>query len=177
MNERAVCKKHNGSAKTKNAICSLNFMIPIVALFIPVVAIVMGVGTGMLSIYLNYRKRKEMFALYHQERMAAIEKGIELPPLAEDFFHENGQPFRRSPHRALLSGLVMLSIGVTLYLALHLTGARSDGGGDAALFALIPGGIGAAYLIYYFAVGRRLAMEMEAKARMAEASRGANPPA
>src|ERR1017187_5481986 len=93
----------------------------IVALLIPIVAIVMVFGTGMLSIYLNYRKRKEMFALYHQERMAAIEKGIDLPPLPEDFFHEDGKPARRSPHRQLLSGLILVSIGVTLYFALHFT--------------------------------------------------------
>lgn len=144
---------------------------------IPIVAIVMGLGTGMLSIYFNYRKRKEMFALYHQERMAAIEKGIELPPLAEEFFHENDRPPRRSPHKALLNGLVMLFIGVTLYLALHFSGTRMDNGGDPALFALIPAGIGAAYLIYYIAVGRKLAltMEEERKARLAEAVRIRNP--
>ena len=56
---------------------------------IPILAIVMTIGAGMLKLYLNYQKRKDMFALYHQERMAAIEKGIELPPLPEDFFRED----------------------------------------------------------------------------------------
>ncbi|MGO8764619.1 MAG: hypothetical protein ACLQSR_05715 [Limisphaerales bacterium] len=147
---------------------------------IPIVAIVMGIGIGMLSIYLTYRKRKEMFALYHQERMAAIEKGIELPPLPEDFFRENGgRPHRRSPHRTLLYGLVLVFIGLTSYLALHFTVPRTEAGGDPALYALIPGGIGAACLIYYFTVGRRLAAEMEEerKARLAEAARARNLPA
>jgi hypothetical protein len=154
-------------------------MIPIVALLIPIVAIVMVFGTGMLSIYLNYRKRKDMFALYHQERMAAIEKGIDLPPVPQDFFQENGRSSRRSPHRVLLTGLVLLFVAPTLYFALHFTRTRTDAGGDAALFALIPGGIGAAYLIYYFTVGRKLAaaMEEERKARLAEAARVQNPPA
>jgi hypothetical protein len=143
----------------------------ILAMFIPIIAIVMGIGMGMLSIYLNYQKRKEMFALYHQERMAAIEKGIELPPLPEDFFHEDGGPSRRSPHRTLLTGLILLFIGVTLYFALHFTIPGT------ALYALVPGGVGAAYLIYYFTVGRKMAaaMEEERKARLAEAARMQNP--
>jgi hypothetical protein len=151
-------------------------MIPVVALFIPIIAIVMVFGTGMLAIFLNYRKRKDMFALYHQERMAAIEKGIELPPLPEDFFHENGRPHRRSPHKTLLSGLVMVFVGLALYLALHFTVPRTDGGGDPALYALIPLGIGVACLIYYFTVGRKLAaaMEQEQKAKQVEAARVQN---
>jgi hypothetical protein len=149
----------------------------IVGLLIPILAIVMGLGTGMLSIYLNYKKRRDMFALYHQERMAAIEKGTELPPLPEDFFHEDGGPSRRSPHRALLIGLILVFIGLTLYLALHFTGTRTDAGSDAAPYALIPAGIGAAYLIYYFTVGRKFAAEMEEarKARLAEAAKVQNP--
>jgi hypothetical protein len=153
-------------------------------LLIPIVAIVMSLGTGMLTIYLHYRKRREMFALFHQERMAAIEKGIELPPLPEDFFressrHQDGQRPRRTPHSALLFGLILVFLGLTSYLALHFTGTRTDEGGDSGLFALIPAGIGAAYLIYYFTVGRKLAaaMEEERKARLAEAARVGNPPA
>ena len=53
---------------------------PVVALFIPIIAIIFGVGIGMLALYLGYRKRKELFVLYHQERMAALEKGVDLPP-------------------------------------------------------------------------------------------------
>jgi hypothetical protein len=152
-------------------------LIPVVALLIPIIAIVMVFGTGMLAIYLNYRKRKEMFALYHQERMAAIEKGTELPPLPQDFFQEDGKPARRSPHGALLIGLILLSIGLTLYFALHLAAVQTDEGRDAAAFALIPGGIGVAYLFYYFTVGRKqaLAMEEERKARLAEAARMQKP--
>ncbi len=145
---------------------------------IPIIAIVMGLGTGMLSIYLNYLKRKEMFALYHQERMAAIDKGIELPPLPEDFFHDhNGGSSRRSPHRTLLIGLILLFIGLTVYLAMLFTGTRTDSGSNAAPYALIPAGCGAAYLIYYFTVGRKLAsaMEEERKARLAEAANAQNP--
>jgi len=153
----------------------------ILVFFIPIIAIVMTLGTGMLGMYLHYRKRKDMFALYHQERMAAIEKGIDLPALPEDFFRETdgGRRRRNSSHGTLLGGLILVFIGLTLYLALHFGGVRTDGGGDAGLFALIPAGIGAACLIYYFAVGRKaaLAMDEERKARPAETNRGRNPPA
>jgi len=147
------------------------------ALLIPIIAIIMALGTGMLNICLNYKRRKDMFALYHQERMAAIEKGIELPPLPEDFFQDYSRPSRRSPHRQLLVGLVLVFVGLTLYLALHFTQTRTDTGADAGLYALIPAGIGMAYLIYYFTVGKKLAaaMEQEQKARLAEAARPQNP--
>ena len=152
----------------------------IFALFIPIIAIVMVFGTGMLGIYLRYRKHKEMFALYHQERMAAIEKGIDLPALPEDFFRETDRRQRRlSSHGTLLRGLIGVFIGLTLYPALHYSGLRTDEGGDAGLFALIPAGVGAACLIYYFTVGRKLALaqEEERKARLAEAARGRTPAA
>jgi hypothetical protein len=157
------------------------FFLPALGLLIPIVAILMVFGTGMLAIFVNYRKRKHMFSLYHQERMAAIDKGVELPPLPEDFFREEGAPPRRSSqgHGTLLAGLILVFTGLSLYLALHFTIPRiPETGGDAALFALIPAGIGVACLLYYFAVGRKAAaaMEAERKARLAEATRSKNPP-
>ena len=66
-----------------------------------------------------------------------------------------------------------------LYLALHFTVSRTDAGGDVALYALIPAGIGAACLVYYFTVGRKVAaaMEEERKARMSDAAQLRNRPA
>lgn len=89
----------------------------IISGFIPVVAIAMGIGIGMRAIVVYYRKRKEMFALFHQEPMAAIEKGIELPLLPAEFFAEDGKV--RSSHARLLSGLVWLFIGLSLMIALY----------------------------------------------------------
>ena len=142
------------------------------ALFIPIIAIVMGIGNGMLSIYLNYRKRREFFALYHQERMAAIEKGIELPTLPEDFFQGEGKPSRTPGHRTLLSGLILVFLGLALLIALHFTKVMTEAGGDLSLWALLPVGVGAACLVYYFTVGRKLALAVaeERKAKLAEAA-------
>src|SRR5262245_29733224 len=119
----------------------------ILGVMIPIIAIVMAIGVAMLAIYFDYRKRRDMFALSPPERMAALEKGIELPPLPEGFFPDEGR--RRSPHRELLKGLILLFLGVGLLVALFFTKP------SASLWALLPIGLGLAYLIYYFTVGRK----------------------
>jgi hypothetical protein len=141
----------------------------IIALLIPIIAIVMGIGTGIITLYLNYRKRREMFALYHQERMAAIEKGIELPPLPDEFFSDNCKP--RSPHGRLLTGLIWSFIGLSWMIAFYLKPTRGMDG--AAIYGLIPATIGLAYLVYYFAVGKKEAEQLEAerKARLVGTNR------
>lgn len=153
-------------------------MIPLLAIFMTFMVPILAIFLAMLIAFLSYRKRKEMFALYHQERMAAIDKGIELPPLPDHFFQENGPSPRRSPHKAFLTGLILLFAGLTTSLALHLAGVRTDSGADTAVFGLIPAGIGVAFLIYYFTVGRKLAatMEEEHKSKLAEAARTQNLP-
>ena len=145
----------------------------LIALLIPVVAIAFGVGIAMLAIFLNYRKRSQMFALYHQERMQAIDKGIDLPPLPEAFFSEDGKPPRPyAPHRQLLIGLIWLFTGLALFAALYATLEFA-----VALFAMIPTGIGLAYLIYYFTVGKQEAERLQAAqaARLAETDRAQKP--
>jgi peptidoglycan/LPS O-acetylase OafA/YrhL len=112
-----------------------------VYVLIPVIAIVMGVGIGMLSLYLQFRKTRDMFQLYHAERMAAIEKGIELPPLPPEFFQDTG---RREPapirHRRI--GLILLFFGIAVAVALWGTGVVPD-----YLWGLVPAAIGLAYLL------------------------------
>src|SRR5258706_6287424 len=117
------------------------------AVMIPIIATVMGMGTAIVAIYFGYRRRTEMFKLYHQERMAAIDKGVELPPIPDSFF---ASTYTSSPRRDLLKGLIWLFLGVgitiTLYANLH---------SKKALYGLLALGIGLAYLIYYMAEGRR----------------------
>ena len=66
----------------------------IIGVMIPIVAIVMGVGIGMLSLFLDYRKKREMFAMHHKERLAAIDKGMEVPPLPAEFFQDTRRRVR-----------------------------------------------------------------------------------
>ncbi len=137
---------------------------------IPIIAIIMGIGIGMWGMYLSYRKRKEIFTLYHQERMAALDKGVDLPPLPEAFFTEDGSARSvPNPHRHLFRGLMWVLVGIALTIALFAVD-----GLDSALFALIPVALGLAHLIYYFTVGKRLAQAMEAAelAKLAETAKG-----
>ncbi len=95
----------------------------------------------------DYRRRRDVVEANHKERMAAIERGMELPALPESFYLA-AKP-RRSGY--LLPGLVWLFVGIALFLAL---GAVA--GEDVRLFGLIPVGVGAAFLIYYVVEGRKL---------------------
>jgi len=109
------------------------------AVMIPVVAIVMGVGIGMLSLYLQYRKKRDISQLYHQERMAAIEKGIDLPPLPPEFFQDSSLR-DRSPARHRRSGLILLFLGITIAAGMYTVNAPY-------VFGLVPAAIGLAYLV------------------------------
>ncbi len=132
-------------------------IIPLLGLMIPIIVVVLGAGVGTLAIYVGYRRRKEIFAMYHQERMAAIEKGVEVPPLPEALFTEEGRPQRPyHPRRHLLRGLAWLFVGLGLGAGLWATA-----GLDWALFSLVPTGIGLAHLIYYFVEGKKEAATLD----------------
>src|SRR5437763_5500698 len=104
------------------------------ALMIPIIAVVMGLGTAIVAIYFGYRRRTEMFKLYHQERMAAIDKGVELPPIPDSFF---GSTYTSNPRRDLLKGLVWLFLGIGITVALY-----NNLHSKKALYGLLPLGIG-----------------------------------
>jgi Domain of unknown function (DUF6249) len=110
-----------------------------VAVVIPVVAILMGVGFAMLNIWLDYRKKREIYQLYHAERMAAIEKGIEVPPLPPEFF-QAGRRDESAPRRHRRWGLVLTFLGAALTAALWIPRLQYGWG-------LLPLAIGLAYLL------------------------------
>jgi hypothetical protein len=120
----------------------------VVAVFIPIVAIIMSLSIPIVYAIVDYRRRRDIIDAHHKERMAAIDRGMELAPLPESFYLSL-KPARRSSY--LLPGLVWLFIGIGLFIAL---GAVA--GDDVRYFGLIPAGVGAALLIYYFVEGRKL---------------------
>ena len=124
------------------------------ALLIPILSVIMGMGIAMLAIYLGYRKRKDLLDHFHQERMAAIEKGIECPPWPDRLLGDENTP--ASPPRHLLKGLVWLFIGLGGMVAVYVAIDH-----EQALWGLIPAGIGLAHLIYYFVEGRKEAEAAE----------------
>jgi hypothetical protein len=120
------------------------------AISIPIVGIIAGCAIPIVYSLLDYRKRRELIQNSHRERMAAIERGIELPPLPDALLRGSG-PRSSNP---LLRGLVWTLAGGALAIALKST--ISD---DAASWGFIPVGVGLAYLIYYAIEGRKLAKD------------------
>lgn len=120
----------------------------VVAVFIPIVAIVMSLSIPIVYTVMDYRRRRDIVEANHKERLAAIERGMELPALPESFY-QSMKPARRSSY--LLPGLVWLFIGIGIFIAL---GAIA--GDDVRMLGLIPAGVGLALLIYHFVEGRKL---------------------
>lgn len=117
-----------------------------VALFVPLFGIVFGIIVAIVAIVTSHREKIQRTELRHKERLAAIEKGLELPSEMED----PDEVGRRSRAGSLRSGLIGLAVGIVLYFALdQLVGLR------IALFGLIPAAVGLANLIFYFIEGRK----------------------
>ena len=121
----------------------------IMGLSIPIIAIVMGIGIGMLSVYLEYRKKRDIFEMHHKERMAAIDKGMEIPALPAEFYQDVRRRRNCGPGDNLRRGLVLLLVGVAVTIALEYTVQRQ------AMWGLVPAAVGLAYLLVYFIEGRR----------------------
>jgi hypothetical protein len=116
------------------------------ALMIPLFGIVFGISVAIVAIVTQHRQKIQRADLRHKERLAAIEKGLELPPDAGD----PEDAGRRSRSGSLRSGLIGLGVGIVLYFALD-----NLAGDDIALFGLIPAAVGLANLIFYFIEGRK----------------------
>ena len=100
----------------------------------------MGISVGMLAIYLDFRRKSETLRLYHAERMAAIEKGIELPPLPEESF-KSRDPLDPPAARHRRSGLILLFLGIAIGAAMLGMGIQ------AFWWGMVPAAIGLALLI------------------------------
>ena len=131
--------------------------------WIPIVAIVFGIGIGALGLWTDHQRRSQKLEHLHRERMAAIEKGLPLP--------QNPDADRPSPNkmtnpaRMLRSGVLLLSLGIVLYFAID-----AAGGSDGALFGLIPATLGLANLAYAAVLFKK------EKDAAVEKSRGLLPP-
>ena len=115
------------------------FGISALALLIPILIAAMNVAAVIVWILVWHRRRVHEFDCRHKERMAAIEKGLELPP------EPLPQPVPRA--RYLLRGLIGLGVGLALTLAV-----RDRFGWGVGWIAVA---VGAAYLIFYFVEGRK----------------------
>jgi hypothetical protein len=135
--------------------------VAILGVMIPIVAIVMGLGVGMLKLWLDFRKKREILQAHHAERMAAIDKGIELPPLPPEFYSNGGskrtellsEKFqgKQIGLHYLRSGLIWLLIGGAISIALY----REHG--HDAYWGAVPAAYGLAQLLFYVIANRQIA--------------------
>jgi len=118
------------------------------ALLIPIISVTVSLGALIVWIVVWYRRRKLEIDCRHKERMAAIEKGLELPP------ESLPQPEQMAPRsRYLLRGLIWLGVGLAITFGVHERFGTQTGS-----FGWIAVAVGAAYLIYYFVEERRAAV-------------------
>lgn len=114
-----------------------------VAVFIPIVAIVMGISVALLAIWSEHKRKSQLLEQNHRERMHAIEKGVEVPPLPLNLVGGSNGPSTATAAKSLRSGIMLTLIGALLYFAIE-----KAGGHEGAMFGLIPAAIGVANLVY-----------------------------
>lgn len=134
--------------KSMEGIVQLTFVLPIV---MTTVVIVLGLGIAMLALWLDYRKKRDIFALHHKERMLAIERGMDVPPLPLELLSGASRQARLTgPAHHLRRGLLWLLGGGALAVALAVNRDL-----PSATWGLIPSAIGLAYLLVYSADARQ----------------------
>lgn len=122
--------------------------VPIFAIFIPLSAIVMGIGLAFWAVYWNHQKRQ----LQYQERQRMIEKGMVPPPM---LLADERKIIR--PEDCLRRGTILLFLGIGLAVGTAVLQIFMDDRefvGLVALAAAIVGSLGVGNLVYYF-VARR----------------------
>lgn len=118
----------------------------VIGVFIPIVAIVFGIGVAIVSIITTHRQKAQRFELRHKERLFAMERGLDLPPEPDD---PSLDPRLMRP-RHLLRGLIWTFLGIGIAMMLwHVAGE------DEAWIGAIPLSIGIGYLIFYAIEGRK----------------------
>jgi hypothetical protein len=89
------------------------------ALLLFVMAVLVGPGIIIAAMVLRFQQR----ALIHKERIAAIEKGIDVPPFPSD---RSGPSAPWSPQQYLLRGLIWLFAGLAIAFALGAISGTSN---------------------------------------------------
>jgi hypothetical protein len=119
------------------------------------IAIAIGFYLGFTQ-YLQHQRR----ALVHKERLAALEKGLPLPPEAAASLSPEAERHRswNVQRLLLLAGLVWLSLGISTFVVLSaILSANSPSAAEIPRglewVGLAPATIGLSHLIVY-AVGR-----------------------
>ncbi len=113
--------------------------------------VVLALTAGVIAyLYLKFRERQRRLEIIHQERLAAMDKGIPLPELPIDppIVHK-----RPDPHVPLILGIVLLTIGAGSMIALGLTSNFQSHGLWPLPLPLAMVGLG--LMLYYFLAAPR----------------------
>ena len=127
-------------------------LVPLMALSIPIVAIVGGITAGIV----RSMQRQRAFEMVQRERIAAIERGLDPDKIASLqrplIYDDHG--IYSDPHMAaeklrqglLIGGIVTLFAGVAIAVFLHGV-ADGEDGGKVWMVGLIPSAVGVALLL------------------------------
>ena len=129
----------------------------VVALMIPLVSIVLGIGVAFWAIYWSHQKKR----LQYHERQLMIEKGLAPPPVLPD-----DDRSKTTPEDCLRRGIVQVFLGIGLTLGavvLQNFGDEQDLVWIAGVAAAIVGSIGVGNLVYYFIARGRKHPETDAR--------------
>jgi hypothetical protein len=107
-----------------------------IAIVIPVVAMLFGGTMGIAAMYFSHRRRE----LWHQTTRLALEKGQPLPAMPDE--SERRPDPKEETSNDFRGGLVLIGVGFGLFLFLQQVAGRSVG-----YVGAIPGFIGVALLI------------------------------
>lgn len=107
-------------------------------------------GTVIAYWYFRHVERQRRLEVVHQERLAAMERGIPLPELPLD---PAPMP-QQDPRAVLIHGVVWAALGLGGMLAAHLVDAQWDG---RVLWPLLlpPFFLGVGLLLYYALASHR----------------------
>ena len=131
-------------------------LIPLMALSIPIVAIVGGITAGIVRML----QRQRAFEMIQRERIAAIERGLDPDkiaslqrPLLYDDHGVYTDPVMASEHRRqglMIGGLVTLFVGIALSVFLY--GVADHEEHSVWLVGMIPAAVGVALLLSSFLI-------------------------
>jgi hypothetical protein len=110
--------------------------IDVTGIIITAIIIVCGATIAIVAIITEYSRKK----LEHELKMAAIQKGVSIPPTPE----KAPSPYR-TPYRTLKAGLVWTAIGIGFFLAFAVTDMEPKP--KIALFGFIAFFVGIALII------------------------------
>lgn len=116
----------------------------LLGLLIPICGIVGGVAVALLWLATEHKRRSQLLEQSHRERMSAIERGVDVPPLPPELFEPEDRADNLDARaRSLRRGLTYLLGGLAVAGALAVN--RDI---ESAAWGLVPAAIGLAHLIF-----------------------------